>query len=69
MAQEKWLIEQGPKTIDIGAIRSLKVGLIGGRIDVIGHAEPRHAPGPAALLNGHGWPQSVRPPPKPRPSL
>lgn len=40
MAQEKWLIEQGPKTIDIGAIRSLKVGLIGGRIDVIGHDEP-----------------------------
>jgi len=40
MAQEKWLIEQGPKTIDVGSIRTLKVGLIGGRIDVIGHDEP-----------------------------
>lgn len=40
MAQEKWLVEQGPKTIDVGSIRTLKVGLIGGRIDVIGHDEP-----------------------------
>ncbi len=39
MAQEKWLVD-GPKTIDVGDIRSLKVGLVGGQIDVIGHDEP-----------------------------
>lgn len=39
MAQEKWLVD-GPKTIDIEHIRSLKVGLIGGHIDIVGHDEP-----------------------------
>lgn len=39
MAQEKWLVD-GPKTIDVGDIRSLKIGLVGGHIDVIGHDEP-----------------------------
>ena len=33
MAQEKWLVD-GPKTIDIESARSLKVGLIGGQIDI-----------------------------------
>ena len=40
MAQEKWLIEHGPKTIETGAISTLKVGLINGRIDIVGHDEP-----------------------------
>lgn len=39
MAQEKWLIE-GPKTIDIDSARTLKVGLIGGQIDIVAHDEP-----------------------------
>lgn len=39
MAQEKWLVD-GPKTIDIETIRSLKVGLFGGQVDIVGHDEP-----------------------------
>ncbi|GAB3399370.1 hypothetical protein GCM10027515_05630 [Schumannella luteola] len=39
MAQEKWLVD-GPKTIDIERVRSLKVGLIGGQVDVVAHDEP-----------------------------
>ena len=39
MAQEKWLIE-GAKVIDIGVVRNLKVGLIAGKVDIIGHDEP-----------------------------
>jgi len=39
MAQEKWLVE-GPKTIDIESARELKVGLIGGQIDIVAHDEP-----------------------------
>lgn len=39
MAQEKWLVD-GPKTIDIESARSLKVGLIGGQIDIVAHDEP-----------------------------
>lgn len=39
MAQEKWLVD-GPKTIDLEQIRSLKVGLIGGHIDIVAHDEP-----------------------------
>lgn len=39
MAQEKWLVD-GPKTIDIDAIRKLKVGLIAGQVSIIGHDEP-----------------------------
>ncbi|MCL2536650.1 MAG: DUF4097 domain-containing protein [Nocardiaceae bacterium] len=38
---EKWLIYPGQsKTIDVDAITSLKVSLIGGQVDVIGHDEP-----------------------------
>ena len=39
MAQEKWLVD-GPKTIDIDSARTLKVGLIGGQIDIVAHDEP-----------------------------
>ena len=39
MAQEKWLVD-GPKTIDVENIRKLKVGLISGQIDIVGHDEP-----------------------------
>ncbi|MEO5921764.1 MAG: DUF4097 family beta strand repeat-containing protein [Pseudolysinimonas sp.] len=39
MAQEKWLVD-GPKTIDIESAGSLKVGLIGGQIDIVAHDEP-----------------------------
>lgn len=40
MAQEKWLVEDGPKTIDIETARTLKVGLIAGQIDIVAHDEP-----------------------------
>ncbi|WP_426625541.1 DUF4097 family beta strand repeat-containing protein [Leifsonia sp. McL0607] len=41
MAQEKWLIQPGEsRTIDVELVRSLKVGLLGGQIDIIGHDEP-----------------------------
>lgn len=39
MAQEKWLID-GEKTIDVETVRRLKVGLIAGQVDIIGHDEP-----------------------------
>jgi DUF4097 and DUF4098 domain-containing protein YvlB len=42
MAQEtegKWLLD-GPKTIDAEGIRRLKVSLIRGQVDIIGHDEP-----------------------------
>ncbi|MCS5718885.1 hypothetical protein N1027_12140 [Herbiconiux sp. CPCC 205763] len=39
MVLEKWIVD-GPKVIDIELVRSLKVGLIGGQIDIIGHDEP-----------------------------
>ena len=39
MAQEKWLVD-GPKTIDIENIRRLKVGLVAGHVDIVGHDEP-----------------------------
>jgi len=39
MAQEKWLIEDA-KVIDIGLVRNLKVSLIAGKVDIIGHDEP-----------------------------
>jgi DUF4097 and DUF4098 domain-containing protein YvlB len=39
MAQEKWLIEDA-KIIDVGMVRKLKVGLIAGKVDIIGHDEP-----------------------------
>lgn len=39
MAQEKWLLD-GPKVIDIGLIRHLKVSLVAGQVDIVGHDEP-----------------------------
>jgi DUF4097 and DUF4098 domain-containing protein YvlB len=39
MAQEKWLID-GEKVIDVAAVRKLKVSLIGGKVDIVGHDEP-----------------------------
>lgn len=38
MAQEKWLID-GAKTIDVDNVRKLKVGLVAGQVNVIGHDE------------------------------
>ncbi|MGO4592415.1 DUF4097 domain-containing protein [Leifsonia sp. 2TAF2] len=41
MAQEKWLIQPGEsRTIDLEVVRALKVGFIGGQIDIVGHDEP-----------------------------
>lgn len=41
MAQEKWLVDPGQsKTIDLEVVRKLKLGLIGGQVDIIGHDEP-----------------------------
>jgi DUF4097 and DUF4098 domain-containing protein YvlB len=39
MAEEKWLVE-GEKTIDLGPITRLKVSLVAGQVDIIGHDEP-----------------------------
>ena len=39
MAQEKWLVD-GPKVIDVDGINKLKVGLIGGQVNIVGHDEP-----------------------------
>jgi hypothetical protein len=39
MTQEKWLID-GAKVIDIGLVRTLKVTLVGGQVDIVGHDEP-----------------------------
>jgi DUF4097 and DUF4098 domain-containing protein YvlB len=39
MTQEKWLVD-GPKVIDLGVVRTLKVSLIGGKVDIVGHDEP-----------------------------
>jgi DUF4097 and DUF4098 domain-containing protein YvlB len=39
MAQEKWLVD-GEKVIDIENVSTLKVALIGGQIDIVGHDEP-----------------------------
>jgi hypothetical protein len=39
MTQEKWLVD-GPKVIELGAIRRLKVALVRGQIDIVGHDEP-----------------------------
>jgi len=41
MSLEKWIIHPGEtRVIDIEAVRKLKVGLVGGQIDVIAHDEP-----------------------------
>lgn len=47
MAQEKWILT-GPKTIELGVIDAIRVGLIGGRIDIVAHDEP------GALVEVHG---------------
>jgi len=39
VAQEKWLID-GEKIIDIDNIRKLKVGLVAGQVNIVGHDEP-----------------------------
>lgn len=44
MTLEKWIIHPGEtRVIDIEDVRRLKVGLIGGQIDVIAHDEPGRA--------------------------
>ena len=41
MSYEKWIIHPGEtRVIDIETVRSLKVGLVGGQIDVVAHDEP-----------------------------
>lgn len=39
MSQEKWIVD-GPKVIDIETVRTLKVSLIAGQVDIVGHDEP-----------------------------
>lgn len=39
MALEKWLVD-GEKVIDFELVRNLKVSLIGGQVDIVGHDEP-----------------------------
>jgi hypothetical protein len=39
VTEQTWLVD-GPKTIDLERVHALKVGLIGGHIDVIAHDEP-----------------------------
>ena len=38
MAQEKWLVD-GAKVIDVDTVRKLKVALVAGQIDIVGHDE------------------------------
>ncbi|WP_258072396.1 MULTISPECIES: DUF4097 family beta strand repeat-containing protein [unclassified Rathayibacter] len=41
MSLEKWLVQAGEtKVIDLDVVRSVKVALVGGQIDVIAHDEP-----------------------------
>ena len=41
MPLEKWLIHPGEtRVIDIETVRSLKIGMLGGQVDVIAHDEP-----------------------------
>jgi DUF4097 and DUF4098 domain-containing protein YvlB len=39
VAQEKWLVD-GAKIIDVDNIRRLKVGLVAGQVNIVGHDEP-----------------------------
>jgi hypothetical protein len=39
MSEEKWLLD-GPKVIDLGPVRKLKVALVRGQVDIVGHDEP-----------------------------
>ncbi|WP_242683014.1 DUF4097 family beta strand repeat-containing protein [Rathayibacter sp. SD072] len=41
MSLEKWLVQAGEsKVIDLDVVRSVKIALVGGQIDVIAHDEP-----------------------------
>lgn len=41
MSLEKWIVHPGEtRVIDIEAVRTLKVGLVGGQIDVVAHDDP-----------------------------
>src|SRR6478752_7091814 len=41
MTLEKWLIHPGEtRVIDIETVRKIKIGLVGGQIDVVAHDEP-----------------------------
>lgn len=41
MSLEKWIIHPGEtRVIDLDGIRTLKVGLVGGQVDVVAHDEP-----------------------------
>lgn len=41
MTLEKWLIQPGQtRVIDIESVRRLKVGLVGGQVDIVAHDEP-----------------------------
>ena len=39
MDPETWLVD-GPKVIDVEGVRRLKVALLGGQVDIVGHDEP-----------------------------
>ena len=39
MAEESWVVS-GPQVIDLDQVRSLRVQLVGGRVDVVTHDEP-----------------------------
>jgi Putative adhesin len=39
MTEEKWLLD-GPKVIDLGVVRKVKVALVRGQVDIVGHDEP-----------------------------
>jgi hypothetical protein len=39
MAEEKWMLD-GPKVLDLGPVRKLKVALVRGQVDIVGHDEP-----------------------------
>lgn len=39
MAQETWIVTE-PTVIDLELVRALKVGLIGGHVDIVAHDEP-----------------------------
>ncbi len=39
MTDEEWMVD-GPRTIDVEGVDRIKVGLIGGQVDVVAHDEP-----------------------------
>lgn len=39
MARQKWLVDSA-KVIDVHQVRALKVGLVAGQVDIVGHDEP-----------------------------